>query len=529
MSSTQRPNRRLSARLQVKGDAPGVATRPSVNGIVDAQGSTQDARRAQTSKSFNEKKRKMTYDEEDDGFLFKRVKQKEQETTKIQQPRSSVPPQVNTLKPPETTERSKAPEEEVESPSEPKKRRKRLSFSTPKPKEGAPMRRSKRLSRDNEQKDGSPAEKVPRDDKHKRRRQHPDEHPPETTETVDEKESSHQPEPVNKLENGNIEEGDTKENVPTHREDHSATKIALPFADTPVIKRNKAMREGKVGKNERRSSLGLRGRRASSLIETGNSNALPHKEVEISDFYKHIESEGLPEPRRMRQLLTWCATRALDEKPMGTDFEDASAPAAARVVEEELLKELSNKSELSDWFNREDVPVPKRPLPERPNPKNLQNIEKIAELEEQIKRLRAEKDAMESLLQPPQIPRLSELDTPTSLGGGLPDRTLLSDADVAALEVSAAADTTSFDQISSRLNRLYQSVGPTIDTFADGVHAIGQYRQSADNVAGRVLSMCAQKLAQREHDGRKRALPAAQGTPPKDLGGVLRSLSRADR
>lgn len=59
----------------------------------------------------------------------------------------------------------------------------------------------------------------------------------------------------------------------------------------------------------------------------------------------------------------------------------------ARVIEEELLKDLANKSELSDWFSREDVPVQQFPLPERPNPKNAQNVEKIAELEEQIQRL----------------------------------------------------------------------------------------------------------------------------------------------
>lgn len=60
----------------------------------------------------------------------------------------------------------------------------------------------------------------------------------------------------------------------TATEKHSETKIALPFADTPVIKRNKAMREGNHKKGERRSSLGMRGRRASSLIETGNSNGM---------------------------------------------------------------------------------------------------------------------------------------------------------------------------------------------------------------------------------------------------------------
>ena len=43
--------------------------------------------------------------------------------------------------------------------------------------------------------------------------------------------------------------------------------------------------------------------------------ALPHADVQDSEFYKHIET-NIPEPRRMRQLLTWCGTRALKEKPI---------------------------------------------------------------------------------------------------------------------------------------------------------------------------------------------------------------------
>lgn len=125
-----------------------------------------------------------------------------------------------------------------------------------------------------------------------------------------------------------------------------ATKIALPFADTPVIRRNKEMRKG-ADTGHRRSSLGMRGRRASSLIDGGKSNgrrwisdivedwgpvadgreALPHDEVDIAEFYKHIESDGLPEPRRMKQLLTWCGTRALGEKP-GFSSEDSNARLA---------------------------------------------------------------------------------------------------------------------------------------------------------------------------------------------------------
>lgn len=107
-----------------------------------------------------------------------------------------------------------------------------------------------------------------------------------------------------------------------------ATKIALPFADTPIIRRNKEMRKTNAS---RRSSLGMRGRRASSLIDTGKSNAMPHDEVESSEFYKHIASDGLSEPRRMKQLLTWCATRALGEKPLFST-EDGNARLAGMLT-----------------------------------------------------------------------------------------------------------------------------------------------------------------------------------------------------
>lgn len=129
-----------------------------------------------------------------------------------------------------------------------------------------------------------------------------------------------------------LQDPEKKKHVDPVERTFDATKIALPFADTPIIRRNKEMRKG-VENGHRRSSLGNRGRRASSLIDSGKSNgnqlfpltvkpanlalALPHDEVESTEFYKHIES-GLPEPRRMRQLLIWCGTRALAEKPSST-------------------------------------------------------------------------------------------------------------------------------------------------------------------------------------------------------------------
>jgi len=55
-------------------------------------------------------------------------------------------------------------------------------------------------------------------------------------------------------------------------EEEKITRIQLPFADTPVIKRNKEMRKSSAENASRRSSSGMRGRRASSLMDEGRGN-----------------------------------------------------------------------------------------------------------------------------------------------------------------------------------------------------------------------------------------------------------------
>lgn len=65
-------------------------------------------------------------------------------------------------------------------------------------------------------------------------------------------------------------------------ETSAGTKVALPLADTPVIQRNKELRGTKSGKGQRRSSLGMRGRRASSLIDSGASNGRDDSALEFS-------------------------------------------------------------------------------------------------------------------------------------------------------------------------------------------------------------------------------------------------------
>lgn len=64
--------------------------------------------------------------------------------------------------------------------------------------------------------------------------------------------------------------------------------------------------------------------------------ALPHDQVDTAEFYKHIASD-LPEPRRMRQLLIWCATRAMSDKRGRSEDASARLAGASRRIRSLVL------------------------------------------------------------------------------------------------------------------------------------------------------------------------------------------------
>ena len=65
-------------------------------------------------------------------------------------------------------------------------------------------------------------------------------------------------------------------------------------------------------------------------------------------------------------------------------FFSSFLPAAARAIQDQLLKDFASKPEFSDWFSREEVP--KKPAIIKPNPKNIELEQKIAELEHRVHR-----------------------------------------------------------------------------------------------------------------------------------------------
>ncbi|OJJ36509.1 hypothetical protein ASPWEDRAFT_107047 [Aspergillus wentii DTO 134E9] len=524
----------------------------------------------------DEKKRKADYDE-DEGFQFKRITSK-----KLRQSIEAIPedPQAEPENPPQSSPKRGRPKKQKAEPVAETKTKasegavKRPARGTAKAviaeqdTQPGSARRSTRKSEDLEagaekkRKKGRPAKAKPEE-------RNPEERRPER-----------RPEERRSEERNHQQNGEQRNGFKSPEPQQTA-KIALPLADTPVIQRNKEMRgAGKSSKGNRRSSLGMRGRRASSLIDSGASNALPHKEVDTADFYKHIASDGLPEPRRMRQLLTWCGTRAVADKPSGSGSEDASARLAARVIQEELLKDFSMNSELSNWFGREDV-TPPAVVVKKPNPKNIQNTDKIKELEEQIQRLQRERHSLNAILRPPSIPQIKppiSKQTETPLGDQPPlqpesstepteshaldtkiDRSLLEpsqQAILATLEPEATKHPSTQQQedssgpteslpsitpsaISSRLSRIATGLAPTLDSLAAGVHEIELYRAMSDAVSSRVLRICAERLEERDARNALRRLAIEGGEDSKeprrverrreDLGVILGALSRVER
>ncbi|KAI4139899.1 MAG: hypothetical protein LQ341_004041 [Variospora aurantia] len=543
MSQPRRSSRRLSARLGDQEDAPATNGLPLVSEkSKSGQSSRPHAKQTRggpngvtTNAAGAKAKRKLDDDEESDGFRFTRTRAKKAKAESA----SQIPPIEE--------------DKHEESPPKPvpiKRTRKRISLSPSAAAAEAPEKpeRRRKSPRNSGDKDLIANEQPLPPLEVKKKRKPKDDRPQETHKSrKQDQATSTQPQ-------GTAAPGPPRTQPVDKPLD--PIKVSLPFADTPIIRRNKEMRKG-AENGSRRSSLGMRGRRASSLIDSGKSDgkevpmpyicnmtddilALPHDEVDSFEFYKHIES-SLTEPRRMKQLLTWCGTRALGEKPSSSQ-PDFQARQAAREIQQQLLKDFSTKSEMSDWFNRKDTTLP--PQPPKANPKNVSNENKIRDLEQQLARLQTERQTWETLLRPPSeslsLSPLTANPAPESISSDL----LASPSQISALEIlqsvsptnpdpsslssSQPNNTTSQDlqtSTSYRLRQITDNLEFSIDRFATNVHALNAFKNSVDRVAGEVLAISAEALEEREQAGRRRGDGESED---KDFGirDVLRGLSR---
>ncbi|KAF2762656.1 hypothetical protein EJ05DRAFT_495528 [Pseudovirgaria hyperparasitica] len=506
MSSDQRGTRRRSARLAFEDEQPEPAGKRTKT---DANGTSGKGTSRANGATTQPKRTRAAYDEEDDGFQFTRGRTTKSRAAPAHRPEpiaeepNSKPAGVPSAK------RKKTPVAAADLQPAPRKE---------------PARRSSRLS-------GETLQTVP-----------PRADPDLDRQTKRPKQILSK-QPISKVPQTFLDANDERvefvgANEPALKvaKKRSPTKIALPSTDTPMNKRNKEMRKEGATSN-RRSSSGLRGRRASALMESGQSS-VPHEQVPTDDYYKHIDMD-LIEPKRMAQLLTWCASKALLEKPSGA-AKDHNAIMAARQIQKELLDDFASKPAMSNWFSRPDD-SPSTSLVRKPNPRNVENAARLKDLEAEIDRLEEQERAWKSLTQastslpePPTRERQkASANVPDNINPNVLDDPVQSsilasltgvpvDLPPELAPVSFAPDSTPTD-VSARLTTLSQSLEPTIDVFADGVHKLSQYRQTAERAAEKILNGTAERLEKREQDVKEKVGTSNIGTDDvlRALGGML--------
>jgi kinetochore protein Mis13/DSN1 len=241
--------KRRSARLSAEGaEENEVSVKKSKTG--GSQTTTVTTKETDGDSNAVAKKKRKVYDQDADGFAFSKSKRSKPSKTPAVRNSNSTSDQASPAK--ETAPISKpvpAPAEQVEPKTAQKKTRKRLPTTPERDAATKTVRRSKRLSNENDPVNESSPHKPAHARSHARQERSP---------------SPFQARPVT------VEKKRRKgaEGV----EEEKIMRIQLPFADTPVIKRNKEMRKASAEGNSRRSSSGMRGRRASSLIDEGRGN-----------------------------------------------------------------------------------------------------------------------------------------------------------------------------------------------------------------------------------------------------------------
>ncbi|KAI9105965.1 Mis12-Mtw1 protein family-domain-containing protein [Phlyctochytrium arcticum] len=163
--------------------------------------------------------------------------------------------------------------------------------------------------------------------------------------------------------------------------------VNIPVRDTPAINRNRALRSSD---GRRRSSLGMRGKRASS-----NRSGVcqpPHDSINPSNFYRHIDAE-LSDPNRMRYLLIWCAQRtaAVETVPKSQSPVDI----CCHQIKKEIISKLSNKDIDVSWYHRRstNMPKPAAPVKKMEHPQNKANLHQLHEYQREIDRLLVEQES----------------------------------------------------------------------------------------------------------------------------------------
>ncbi|KAI8913716.1 Mis12-Mtw1 protein family-domain-containing protein [Entophlyctis helioformis] len=128
--------------------------------------------------------------------------------------------------------------------------------------------------------------------------------------------------------------------------------LPLPLADTPRIAKNRRMRDSLHSRQSlarRRSSILQRGKRMSSAGSRFTGH--PHDSIPTDEYYRLIDAEQ-SDPVRMRQLLVWCAQKAMDAIPNKLSASKGSVDLIVRDIQKEIIAGLHAKQINVSWYHR---------------------------------------------------------------------------------------------------------------------------------------------------------------------------------
>jgi kinetochore protein Mis13/DSN1 len=254
MAANRPTTRRRSARQAFEEDDAPAPKRPRA----EVNGATK--RTAGAVK----KATKTAYDEDDDGFQFSR--RTSRRTTKAQ-----AVPAADPI-PEEASAKSARLQDPL--PAKPTARRKKALAAVIETEASEKRRRSTRLSGDREELEVRPKHAEPSTARRTKKSA------PVEKERKKQITPAPETQPQQKTAFVGAKTPTQNELTVAKKRDPNAQRIMLPFADTPVITRNKEMRKGSKD-GHRRSSTGLRGRRASSLIDSGMSNGMSERPMRV--------------------------------------------------------------------------------------------------------------------------------------------------------------------------------------------------------------------------------------------------------
>jgi hypothetical protein len=282
----------------------------------------------------------------------------------------------------------------------------------------------------------------------------------------------------------------------------------------------------------------------------------PHPDVTPAEFYKHIGVE-MPDPIRMKQLLGWCARRALEESKATTQSQHSDAALVdkiARIIEEDVIRDLADGKITTSWYGRpqeEDeeassnsstAQTSRRKLP---HPQNIANAKKLAEMEARLAKLQLEEEAWRRLRQrgpgestdePPatastateSAERFAKLPSQQSSNSTANiDLDLLSAAEaefVHAATTRPVQSSTSMpgDDREDWLRQAEQELEFNVDAFRHHLHSRAQFIKDADEQATQLLAIAAEALVRQET--RERTEQDGRGVGTMD---ILRAITRS--